>query len=186
MSGPSEMPVSPVRLTSFLVKIASRCNLACDYCYVYEHADQTWRGQPTIMSDPIVAALARRVAEYAGQECLRAICIVFHGGEPLLAGASRLVDAARRIRDAVPPQTTIRFSLQTNGTLLDEDALGVLASAHVRSREQSYRSDFLLRKEEATPCLKRFVCSLCSSQPAHMRSRRMKFLKATFEAACWP
>ena len=32
----------PARITSFLVKIASRCNLACDYCYMYEHADQTY------------------------------------------------------------------------------------------------------------------------------------------------
>lgn len=27
----------------FVVKIHSRCNPACDYCYVYDMADQSWR-----------------------------------------------------------------------------------------------------------------------------------------------
>ena len=35
----------------FVVKIHSRCDLACDYCYMYELADQTWRDRPRKMSD---------------------------------------------------------------------------------------------------------------------------------------
>lgn len=125
------MATSPVRLTSFLIKIASRCNLACDYCYMYEHADQTWRNQPAIMSDAVTEALARRVAEYVCQEDIRAISMIFHGGEPLLAGASRLAETAQRVRNAVSPQTTITFSVQTNGTLLNERALGLLGEAGI-------------------------------------------------------
>ena len=51
----------PPRITSFLVKIASRCNLACDYCYIYEHADQSWRSQPPFMSDQTRRKLAERI-----------------------------------------------------------------------------------------------------------------------------
>ena len=125
------MLTSPVRLTSFLVKIASRCNLACDYCFMYKHADQTWRSQPAIMSDEVTAALARRLGEYVCQEDIAAISVIFHGGEPLLAGAHRLAETVHRVREAVPQRTTISFSLQTNGTLLDEESLGLLAGAGI-------------------------------------------------------
>jgi uncharacterized protein len=29
----------------FIVKVHSRCDLSCDYCYMYEMADQSWRDQ---------------------------------------------------------------------------------------------------------------------------------------------
>ena len=119
------MAAPPVRLTTFLVKIASRCNLACDYCYMYEHADQSWRNQPAIMSEEVTPLLAWRIGEYVRQEDIQTICFVFHGGEPLLAGASRIVEIAQRVRDALPPQTTVHFSLQTNGTLLDAESIGL-------------------------------------------------------------
>ena len=31
----------PVPFRQFIIKIHSRCNLACDYCYVYEMADRS-------------------------------------------------------------------------------------------------------------------------------------------------
>src|ERR1700746_395212 len=39
---------SPFR--EFIVKVHSRCDLSCDYCYMYEMADQSWRDQPRAMS----------------------------------------------------------------------------------------------------------------------------------------
>ncbi|MEU7607651.1 hypothetical protein AB0B44_43910, partial [Streptomyces sp. NPDC041003] len=36
----------PHPIRQFVLKTRSRCNLACTYCYVYEMADQGWRGQP--------------------------------------------------------------------------------------------------------------------------------------------
>ncbi len=98
---------------------------------MYEHADQSWRAQPRVMSDAVTTALAMRVGEYADEEKLTAVNVIFHGGEPLLAGAPRIVQTAQRIRGAVPPQTTLRFSLQTNGTLLDEAALAWLVDAGI-------------------------------------------------------
>jgi uncharacterized protein len=125
------MSTGPMRLTTFVLKIASRCNLACDYCYVYEHADQTWRSQPTIMSDAVRTSICRRLAEYVTQEGISAISVLFHGGEPLLAGADRIVETASLIRSELSPQVTIRFAVQTNGTLLDERGLRLLANARI-------------------------------------------------------
>jgi uncharacterized protein len=118
-------------ITSFLVKIASRCNLACDYCYMYEHADQGWRAQPTLMSADTRRRLAERIGEYARDAGLERLVVVFHGGEPLLAGAERISETARWIKDSLPPTAKVDFSLQTNGTLLDEDALVRLAAEDI-------------------------------------------------------
>ena len=35
----------PVPLRQFVLKVHSRCDLACDHCYVYQSADQSWRGR---------------------------------------------------------------------------------------------------------------------------------------------
>lgn len=121
----------PARITSFLVKIASRCNLACDYCYMYEHADQTWRNQPALMSVETSRQLAKRIGEYAQQASLSELLVVFHGGEPLLAGHDRIVETTRFIRDSVPASVQVDASLQTNGLLLSEVALDAFAKEDI-------------------------------------------------------
>lgn len=117
---------APPRLTTFLVKVASRCNLACDYCYVYAHADQSWADQPAVMSDATMRSIADRIGEYAEAEAIDQLLVIFHGGEPLIAGAERLASVTGLIRQAMPPGATVDFSLQTNGLLVDEAALDTL------------------------------------------------------------
>ena len=111
------------RISSFLVKVASRCNLDCDYCYVYHHADQAWRSMPQVLSDENRQAFAIRLAEYAQSIDLKRAAVIFHGGEPLLAGAASLCDFARLIRETAGPDIDIDIGLQTNGLLLDDAAL---------------------------------------------------------------
>ncbi len=41
-------------LRQFVVKVQSRCDLTCDDCYAYEHADQSWRGRSMEMSPATV------------------------------------------------------------------------------------------------------------------------------------
>jgi uncharacterized protein len=119
------------QIRSFLVKIASRCNLACDYCYVYEHADQTWRQQPRVMSAETRRHTARRIGEYARTSDIREFVVVFHGGEPLLAGAEPIAETVGWIRDEVGEAAKVEFCLQTNGTLISEQILDVLEIAGV-------------------------------------------------------
>ena len=37
-------------IDTVLLKVASRCNLNCTYCYVYNKGDTTWQGMPAQMS----------------------------------------------------------------------------------------------------------------------------------------
>ena len=68
MTAPADEP----KLTSFLVKVASRCNLDCDYCYVYHHADQSWRAMPEVLSPGDREAFATRLSSYVAHARLRA------------------------------------------------------------------------------------------------------------------
>jgi uncharacterized protein len=119
------------RITSFLINIASRCNLACDYCYMYEHADQSWKEQPKIMSSDTLRHVAMRIGEYAETVDLPELLLVFHGGEPLLAGSERIVDALTTIRGAVPSSTRVDACVQTNGVLLTDEAIRIFSEADI-------------------------------------------------------
>lgn len=117
--------MSAAGISSFLVKVASRCNLDCDYCYVYHHADQSWRTMPKLLSERHQDAFAFRLSEYARATGLKRAAVILHGGEPLLAGADYIVSFARKLRDAAV-DLQIDLGMQTNGLLLTDDVLDKL------------------------------------------------------------
>lgn len=110
----------PTPFQHFLLKLHSRCNLACTYCYVYEHVDQSWRMQPKVMSTEVIDAAARRMAEHAVAWGLPRLTVTFHGGEPLLAGIELIEYSIAAVRRALPSTASVAFTAQTNGILLDE------------------------------------------------------------------
>src|SRR5580693_6073961 len=83
-------PDGAIPFSTFVVKVASRCNLNCSYCYMYNLADQTYRGQPAVMSGAVTAAMARRIASHASRHGVPSVHVILHGGEPLLLGRHRL------------------------------------------------------------------------------------------------
>ncbi len=122
----------PTPLREFVLKVHQRCNLACDYCYVYELADQSWRDRPKIISPAVRRAAARRIAEHADQHGLDRVNVILHGGEPLLAGAERLVALTAELRAAMPRACRLSVGMQTNGVKLDAATLDLLATESVR------------------------------------------------------
>jgi radical SAM/SPASM domain FxsB family protein len=119
-------------LTTFIFKVASRCNLDCDYCYVYHHADQSWRTQPRFMSADVIRAAAARVAEHATAHGIERVRVVLHGGEPTLAGPAWVDTFCDLIRATLPEEVGVDFAAQTNATLLDPAWLPVLSRHGIR------------------------------------------------------
>ncbi|NAS25442.1 FxsB family radical SAM/SPASM domain protein [Herbidospora sp. NEAU-GS84] len=108
----------------FILKVHSRCDLACPSCYVYTMADQGWRSQPRKMTPAVIDKVAARIAEHARTHSIVEVDVVLHGGEPLLVGADGLAAIVRRIRSACAAVgTRVRASMQTNAVRLDEAAL---------------------------------------------------------------
>jgi uncharacterized protein len=122
----------PVPFNQFILKIHSRCNLACDYCYMYELADQSWQGRPAVMSRDIIRAAVTRIAEYASRHRLPEVQVTLHGGEPLLAGADLIDFLAREMRSAIGPGVELRLVVHTNGIKLSTRILDVLLSHNIR------------------------------------------------------
>lgn len=98
--------------------ITEACNLACKYCL--SHSPKTG---PMMMTPETCRLIVRRALEEIPSE--RAL-IGFHGGEPLLnlkaieEGVAEGKEIASRLGKSV------RFSLQTNGTLLSSKTASIL------------------------------------------------------------
>ena len=112
----------PVPFREFVLKIHSRCDLACDYCYMYAMADQSWRGRPRTMSGRTLDKVAERIAEHTATYELESVELILHGGEPLLAGTGLLEEAVSKVRRAVSG-TRVDATIQTNGVGLDRGFL---------------------------------------------------------------
>ncbi|NYD50240.1 uncharacterized protein BJY14_006223 [Actinomadura luteofluorescens] len=127
MSPPAAREALPFR--EFILKIHSRCNLACDYCYVYEMGDRSWRDRPVTMPPEVVDAAARRIGDHVRAHAVPGVDIVLHGGEPLLA-APPLIE--RVVRSVSAEGVSASFFVQTNGTRLTDDRLAQLDRLGVR------------------------------------------------------
>lgn len=114
----------------FILKVHSRCNLSCTYCYVYEMAEQAWRHMPMQMSPVVVSACAERIAAHAKRHNLPSVEIILHGGEPLLAGGPWLDELVQSLRTRVPAQVNV--GVQTNGTLLGRPMLETISRLGIR------------------------------------------------------
>jgi uncharacterized protein len=121
----------PTPFRDLVLKVHQRCNLACDYCYVYTMADQSWRDRPALMERETWLAAADRMAEHARDHELPWMRLILHGGEPLLAGPERLGALVRDFRTAFDGVCRLEVRIQTNGVLLDEEMLARLGEQGV-------------------------------------------------------
>jgi uncharacterized protein len=122
----------PGQITQFVLKVHSRCDLACDHCYVFEHADQSWRRKPRSISPATVHAAAARMAEHAASHGLREIKIILHGGEPLLIGRDGMRVVLDTLVTTLGPVASIDLRLHTNGLQLDEKWCRLFSRYHTR------------------------------------------------------
>lgn len=122
----------PAPLHSFVLKLHSRCDLACRYCYMYRSNDQSWRSQPRTMADATLDRTAERVAEHLAGHGLDRAAVVLHGGEPLLAGEEAVARTARVLRAAVGDGVRLDLALQTNGVRLSGRWLDLCAEHGIR------------------------------------------------------
>ena len=115
---------------TFLIKVASLCNLKCSYCYVYNSPDKSWEWKPKFLENSTVNQIATRISEHETKHNLSEIKIIFHGGEPLLTGLERLNSYINIFSSKIPCK--VLYGMQTNGTLLDINYLDFFVQNNFR------------------------------------------------------
>lgn len=117
-----------IEVDTVLLKVASRCNIDCRYCYVFNMGDTGWSRGPKQMSRETCQATAAALARLTHEQG-RSFAVVLHGGEPLLLGAANLRYVILTLREALPAECAI--SIQTNGILINHEILDLCAGARV-------------------------------------------------------
>ncbi|MFH9355017.1 radical SAM protein [Kitasatospora sp. NPDC017646] len=121
----------PPPLDWVVLKVAQLCNIDCDYCYVYNRGDLVWRERPRFISEQVLHDLAGRINTCVRQSAHDRFVVELHGGEPLLLGKERMRRLIQLLR-AECPDVTLKFHLQTNGLLLDEEWCVLFEEEQVR------------------------------------------------------
>lgn len=119
-------------IQTFFLRVSARCNLDCSYCYVFKHRDQSWMKYPAVISKENVILFSKRLKEYVLDNDLKTIYVIFHGGEPLFIGKSLLFEYMRIIKEELNGISVIEFSIQTNGTLINQSFIDRCALNEVK------------------------------------------------------
>lgn len=94
------------------------CNLACDYCYYLSKGALYPETTDFRMSDEVLEAFVR---QYLEAQDVPAVTFGWQGGEPTLLGLDFFARAVELQQHYRRPDTRVINTLQTNGTLLDDD-----------------------------------------------------------------
>ena len=120
----SALEIVPDRTTpqSISLNVSSACNLGCSYCYA--GGGRFGGAQRSTMSWQTARAAVDRLATLSDPSA--PITIGFMGGEPFLNRdlIHRVVEYARRL--GIARRQPVRFSVTTNGTLLEERDIAML------------------------------------------------------------
>ena len=120
-----EQPISQL-----LVKVASRCNIDCSYCYWFR--DAAVYNKPKLMSAEVLQQLLQRIEEHVTKHALIDFPIILHGGEPLLWGVEnfhRVAEACEGISSRTG--CDIPIAVTTNGVLIDDEWLDCFETRNI-------------------------------------------------------
>jgi uncharacterized protein len=117
-------------ISQLLVKVASRCNIDCSYCYWFR--DAAVYDKPKLMSADVLHRLLQRIEEHVAKNSLIDFPIILHGGEPLLWGVEnfhRFAEACEAISSRTGCE--IPIAVTTNGILIDEEWLNCFEARNI-------------------------------------------------------
>jgi uncharacterized protein len=128
----NDLPPEGFPLTTMVLNVTNKCNLACTYCYEYGEdkiVDTNFGDQPKFMLDET----ARESVEFLLKESgdLPVVHLTFFGGETLLNFPVLQDTVAYARKRGADVGKRIEFSLTTNATLLRPDIIEWLADNEI-------------------------------------------------------
>lgn len=114
-----------------VLKIASRCNINCSYCYMYNRGDTSYLNLPKFMTEEIYTATFKKAKDHCIKHRIETFVLVLHGGEPLLAGKKYIEKFCQTaIRELSPEVTPIFTSKQMEFLLITNGAVSWINSIY--------------------------------------------------------
>ena len=89
------------------------CNLDCSYCYLPN------RRSTKRMSMEVLEATVKEV--FSSGIVDQQVTVLWHAGEPLAPGVKYYRQAIEIVERHAPKDVKVRYSVQTNGTLINDD-----------------------------------------------------------------
>lgn len=112
-----------IQPTFFLIDLTSRCNMNCSYCLRVPDEERD------TISDEMLIKICEYIVNYCREKQISAISIQPWGGEPLLC-INKIVKISEFF-DEYRRNIRVNISVETNGTLLTEEKLKLLADHHI-------------------------------------------------------
>ena len=114
-----------MKIETFILKIASHCNLNCSYCHIYNMGDETFKNQPKFISEQNIINFSEKLKSYTSKYNISRVFIAFHGGEPLMIEKKVFKNYIEIIKNN-NINLDIIFLIQTNGVLLSKEWAKIL------------------------------------------------------------
>ncbi len=127
-AGPVAFQEQPI--SQLLVKVATRCNIDCSYCYWFR--DAAVYEKPKLMGADVRRQLLQRIEEHVTEYRLADLPIILHGGEPLLWGIENFHHFAGSC-ESISSRSgcEIPIAVTTNGILIDDNWLDCFESRNI-------------------------------------------------------
>ncbi len=101
------------------------CNLNCSYCF-FLSKEELYPGSPFRMGDDLLETYVRQLLESHRDD---EVTVAWQGGEPTMMGLPFFARSVALVQKHKRPAQRIEYTVQTNGTLLD-DAWGSFLKEH--------------------------------------------------------
>nr|WP_281380605.1 radical SAM protein [Brevundimonas variabilis] len=114
-------------------KIQETCNIDCSYCYMYNVGNTLFKSVPPSSPLDVVESVANFICDAFEDWNPSRVSLIIHGGEPMLmpahqfAARMELIGAVLDRRLTPDQRDRVEFSIQTNGTLVTEAWIALLA-----------------------------------------------------------
>lgn len=120
-------------MPTIIFKATEACNANCVYC------DVVHRKKPRTISEALLKKTFERINEYLIEYKEEIMQIIWHGGEPCMAGIELYKTALSYLKDTCPETSSrIQFAIQTNLTMIDQDFVDVFNEMGIRTYGTSY------------------------------------------------
>ncbi|MFX0114926.1 MAG: radical SAM protein [Candidatus Hodarchaeota archaeon] len=116
-----------IYVPTIILKVSSQCNLACEYCVSTDLLKKK-----SLMSIDLFSQILSNFVPYFAKKGFTDLELVFHGGEPLLAG-HEFYRKIPELESAIDTADLLIYkTIQTNGTLIAEDWIELLKQGKYR------------------------------------------------------